>query len=186
MNSTSLILIASRLSVAVALTTLAACVPQQAPAPAPQTQRPGPAAPRPLPPPPPLPSSDWRDLPLTPGIWSYQDLGASSRAQYGPRGAEPGLILSCDKTTHQIDFSRLGTTTGNTMTVRTSFGARNLPLSIRATPIPYVLGRVSADDNLLDSIAFSRGRFTVVVPGTAMLVIPAWAEPARVVEDCRS
>jgi hypothetical protein len=34
-------------------------------------------------------------------------------------------------------------------------------------------------------MVFSRGRFTVEVPGAPMLVIPAWPEPARVIEDCR-
>lgn len=183
MKAKSIILLASRLSIPVALGMLAACVAERTPAP--QPQRPAPVVSRPLPPPPPPPSSDWRDVALTPGTWTYQDLGANSRAQYGPPGAEPGFIVSCDKTAHQIVFSRIGTTTGNTMTVRTSFGARNLPISVRTTPIPYVLGRLGADDKLLDDIAFSRGRFTIEVPGTAMLVIPAWAEPARVVEDCR-
>ena len=42
-----------------------------------------------------------------------------------------------------------------------------------------------AYDPLLDAIAFSRGRFTVESESGAMLVLPAWPEPARVVEDCR-
>jgi hypothetical protein len=71
------------------------------------------------------------------------------------------------------------------MTVRTSAGTRSLPLSLQAEPRAYVWSALPATDRLLDQIAFSRGRFTVEVPGTQMLVIPAWAEPARVVEDCR-
>jgi hypothetical protein len=34
-------------------------------------------------------------------------------------------------------------------------------------------------------MAFSRGRFMVEAQGMATLVLPAWPEPARVVEDCR-
>jgi hypothetical protein len=72
------------------------------------------------------------------------------------------------------------------MTVRTTSVARNLPLSVQTEPLAYVSGMVSANDPLLDAIAFSRGRFTVEVPGLPMLVLPAWPEPARVIEDCRS
>jgi hypothetical protein len=34
-------------------------------------------------------------------------------------------------------------------------------------------------------MAFSRGRFLVTVEGGASLVVPAWPELARVIEDCR-
>jgi hypothetical protein len=70
------------------------------------------------------------------------------------------------------------------MTVRTSSTARNLPLSVQGQAAG-VFTSLSANDRFLDDMVFSRGRFTVEVPGTPMLVIPAWPEPARVVEDCR-
>jgi hypothetical protein len=71
------------------------------------------------------------------------------------------------------------------MTVRTSSTARSLPVSVQAEPLPSASVGLTATDRLLDEIAFSRGRFTVELPGTPMLIIPAWPEPARVVEDCR-
>ena len=40
-------------------------------------------------------------------------------------------------------------------------------------------------DPLLDQIAFSRGRFLVQAEGGPSLILPAWPEPARVIEDCR-
>jgi len=40
-------------------------------------------------------------------------------------------------------------------------------------------------DPLLDAIAFSRGRIAVGLPGTPAIVLPGWAKPARVAEDCR-
>jgi len=43
-----------------------------------------------------------------------------------------------------------------------------------------------AYDGLLDAMSFSRGRIAVTVSGTPMLVVPAWPEVARVVEDCRA
>jgi hypothetical protein len=68
--------------------------------------------------------------------------------------------------------------------LRTSSFARNLPLSVDPSGAG-VFAALPANDRLLDAMVFSRGRFTVEVPGTPMLVIPAWPEPARVVEDCR-
>jgi hypothetical protein len=71
------------------------------------------------------------------------------------------------------------------MTVRTSSSARSFPLSV-AEGGQYIYVALPVRDAFLDDVAFSRGRFTVMVPGTAMLVIPSWPEPSRVIEDCRS
>jgi hypothetical protein len=71
------------------------------------------------------------------------------------------------------------------MTVRTTGQSRTLSMSVQAEPLPYVWAALPANDRFLDEIVFSRGRFTVEVPGLPMLVLPAWAEPARVIEDCR-
>ena len=162
-----------------------ACVPKrEAPPPPPQpvpVERPRPV---PVPPPPPA-AADWRDMRLTPGAWYYRNEGATSQAVFGPANSEASFIVRCDRARRQVTLSREGITSGNMMTVRTSSGARNLPLSVQAEPLPYVSSALPANDRFLDSIAFSRGRFTVEVPGKPMLVIPAWPEPARVVEDCR-
>jgi hypothetical protein len=62
-------------------------------------------------------------------------------------------------------------------------------LSIPASFDPLT-NRISASlpayDGLLDAMSFSRGRISVTVSGTPMLVVPAWPELARVVEDCRA
>jgi hypothetical protein len=94
--------------------------------------------------------------------------------------------MRCDRASRQVRLSRQGGAGGNLMTLRTSYGARNLPASAEAQPLPYVSAALSANDRTLDQIAFSRGRFTIEVPGLPMLVMPSWAEPARVIEDCRS
>ena len=39
---------------------------------------------------------------------------------------------------------------------------------------------------LLYSLAYSRGRFVVEGGGAARLVLPAWPEAARAIEDCRN
>lgn len=42
-----------------------------------------------------------------------------------------------------------------------------------------------ASDSLLDALGYSRGRFIIEQQGLPTLVIPAWPEIERVVEDCR-
>jgi hypothetical protein len=162
---------------------LASCAPRS---PAPPPPRPQPIEPaRPVPPPPPPAAADWRDIPLSRGTWFYSNQGGTSQALFGAPNSEGIFIVRCDPARRQVSLWREGTTSGNMMTVRTSFGARNFPLSVQAEPLPYVHTALPATDRFLDNMAFSRGRFTVEVPGTPMLVLPAWAEPARVIEDCR-
>ena len=43
----------------------------------------------------------------------------------------------------------------------------------------------AASDRQLDAMAFSRGRFMLEVSGLPTLVLPAWAEVGKVIEDCR-
>lgn len=159
------------------------CMPRREPPPPVQPERPVAPPVRALPPPP--PRANWQDLPLTQGRWLYRNEGQSSLALFGPADGEASFIVRCDRARRQVALSRAGITTGNTMTVRTSYFARSLPLSIQAEPLNSVVASLPAGDRFLDGIVFSRGRFTVEVPGTPMLVIPAWPEPARVVEDCR-
>ena len=45
---------------------------------------------------------------------------------------------------------------------------------------------LAAADPLLDAIASSRGRIGFTVTGQPSLVVPAWAEAPRVIEDCRA
>jgi len=163
----------------------AACVPrQEPPPPAPQPQPPAtrPASPRPAPPP---PRTNWQDLPLSPGNWSYRQDGQGSTASFGAANGEGQIALRCDLARRQIMLSRQGAAPGSMMTVRTSTSARTFPMSSAGQTPVAVHASIAPGDRFLDAIAFSRGRFTVEVPGTTMLVIPSWPEPARVVEDCR-
>lgn len=157
------------------------CAPTSAPPPPEPRQ---PAAPRPVAPPPPPPAANWQDMPLSPGTWVYSSQPASSQALFGPAASEAAFIVRCDRQRRVVELSREGTSAGP-MTVRTSTGARNFQTSARTEPLAYVSTSVNPGDRFLDAIAFSRGRFTVEMPGAPMLVIPSWPEPARVVEDCR-
>lgn len=173
----------SKLLILAGAACLTACVPQ-ADAPPPPVQD-APAPPPAAPPPPPPPSANWQDIALTPGDWSYgREAYGTTAARFGAAETESLFIVRCEPS-RQVRLSVEGRTTG-AMTLRTSFGARSLPLTVQAQPIAYSSATIAATDPLLDNMAFSRGRFTVEVPGSATLVLPAWAEVARVVEDCRS
>lgn len=146
---------------------LSACTSK--PPPAPEVER-APSvrqAPPPVVAPPPVETSagDWRDRPLTPGDWSY-DSGAGE-ARYA------GFSLRCDGARRQVVLSRAGAT--GPLRLRTTYGERVLPAG----------AALPAADPLLDEMAFSRGRFMVEAAGQPALILPAWPEPARVVEDCR-
>ena len=153
-------------------------VPQPAPAPAPVRVAPPVVRPAPV-----QPRVEWQDLPDTPGAWTFDGGPQQLRASFG--ASQPSFILRCDLQGRQIQLLRPGVTTGNAMTVQTSDSRRSLPLSVSTdgTATPYVT--LNAQDPLFDSMAFSRGHFSVEVPGLPMLVIPSWPEPARVVEECR-
>ncbi|WP_267419170.1 hypothetical protein, partial [Sphingomonas sp. GC_Shp_1] len=146
--------------------------PPRAPAPPPAAPRPAPA------------SSDWRDWPLTPGVWRYRPDDRGSLAAFGLAGAEPVLTLRCDRAARQVALSRPGTR-ATPLTIRTTSVTRALPVQPGGATPPTVTAVLAANDSLLDAIGFSRGRFIVEQAGLSALVIPAWAEIERVTEDCR-
>jgi hypothetical protein len=82
----------------------------------------------------------------------------------------------------RITLLRTGVAGGQAIVVRTTFGERRLPAAGQSAGLAASL---AASDPLLDEMMFSRGHFLVKADGAADLVIPAWAEPARVIEDCR-
>ena len=150
--------------------------PRDEPArPAPQVQVPSPVAP---------PSADWRDIPLTPGNWRYGPQASGSAASFGPAGGEALFVVRCDRANRRLILSLRGAQQGP-MTIRTSTLSRALPIQVEEGASAYSNAVLAAVDPFLDAMVFSRGRFTVEAPGQRMLVIPSWAEPARVVEDCR-
>lgn len=126
-----------------------------------------------------VPDTAWIDAPLSPGDWRYET-GAAPRALFGLPG-QPSFTVRCE--TRQIILSRAGAGNATTLLVRASSGARSLPARAAGGAVEASL---PASDPFLDAMLFSRGRFAVEAPGLPRLIVPAWPEPARVVEDCRS
>ena len=125
------------------------------------------------------PGEDWRDIPLSAGGWLYRP--SSGDATFGPPGAAR-FTARCDRTERIVTLARTGAS-GSALTIQTSSATRTLP----AQPQNGAdVASLRASDPFLDAIAFSRGRFVVTSPPAPRLVIPAWPEFARVVEDCRA
>jgi hypothetical protein len=70
------------------------------------------------------------------------------------------------------------------LTVWTSSLERSVPSSFNPATRRLTI-EFSANDPLLDALANSRGRLGFTVSSQPPLVVPAWPEAARVVEDCR-
>ncbi|WP_313809003.1 hypothetical protein [Sphingobium sp.] len=171
-------------ALATAFLLLASCVgapEQHAPAP---VSAPRPASAPPSAPPPPA-TVQWQDRGTTSGDWRYQVDGAGSVALFGVDAQSSLFVIRCDRGTRRISFLRPGLA-GTAMTVRTSYGTVSWPASAAVGTAPATQAIRAANDTALDQIAYSRGRFAVEVPGQPTLILPAWAEVGRVVEDCRA
>jgi hypothetical protein len=112
----------------------------------------------------------------TPGDWRFA-ASPAPEAIYG-EGAASAFRLHCDSAGRRVVLTRLDAGAAAALTVRTSFGVRQLPLSAGSAALP-------AADALLDDIVSSRGRFAVEADGLPGLILPTWPEPARVIEECR-
>lgn len=154
---------------------VAACVPRAAP-PAPL---PAPApAPVPTPPPPTPPPVNWMDAPLSPGDWRYRQDADGAAAVFQSEAVSFSLRCAGGS----VRLILMGSQ-APALYFNTSYGDR------RVTAIPVDTNRtavsLAAADPLLDQIAFSRGRFLVQAEGGTRLILSAWPEIARVVEECR-
>jgi hypothetical protein len=163
-----------------ALLALAACVPRTAP-PAPV---PAPA-PRPvaLPPEEAPPPYDWTQVALSAGGWRFSVEASRPRATFSaPEGLR--LILSCERSGFvSIGFRGMQAEHPPGLSIRTTFGERLLATTSSRTG--EMSATLPAGDQLLDQMAFSRGRIEIGADGGPHLVVPAWPEIARVIEDCR-
>jgi len=109
-------------------------------------------------------------LPIAAGQWSYFATATGSVASYGS-----SITLRCDRSTRTVTISRPGAAPA-ALTIATSSLTRTLPIG----------GRLLANDQLLDAITFSRGRFLVSGGTGPILAVPSWPEAARSIEDCRN
>lgn len=109
-------------------------------------------------------------LPLASGQWSYFATADGSIAMYGTQ-----IQLRCERTARTVIIARPNAAPA-ALTIATDSLSRTLPPG----------GRLTADDPLLDAMAFSRGRFIASGGGGPTIAVPSWPEAARSIEDCRN
>lgn len=130
------------------------------------------------------PTVDYSTATPVEGNWTYVTLPGGSEATFAKNAAQPQLSVTCSRPTRQVTLSKPATGAAAFFSVWTTAQTRNLPSSYNPAT-GKLSATLAAFDPILDAIAFSRGRVEVSVSGQAALVVPSWAEAARVIEDCR-
>jgi hypothetical protein len=119
------------------------------------------------------------------GTWTYAATADGSEARFANTSAIPQVFIHCTRATRRISIAKPASAAAPSINVWTSSLTRGV-----ASRFDPATGRLTIDlaasDPLLDAIASSRGRIGFSAAAQPPLVVPAWAEAARVVEDCRA
>lgn len=118
------------------------------------------------------------------GNWLYGSTPDGSEATFSNSSGQPQLTIRCTRSTRRVTILKAASSASPSLWVWTSSEKMTLPATF--DPIAQ---KVSADlgayDPFLDAIASSRGRIGFSSSGLEALVVPPWADVARVIEDCR-
>lgn len=129
--------------------------------------------------------ADFSNIVPIAGDWSYLPAGDGSEAWFTSADGHPQLWIHCVRATRHVSIARPAAISSPIINVWTSSEVRAV-----AAAFNPATSRLTADfanyDTLLDAIAASRGRIAFSISGEPALVVPAWPEVARVIEDCRS
>jgi hypothetical protein len=118
------------------------------------------------------------------GDWSYASSSDGSDATFANSSGSPQLRVHCVRSLRQVSISRPAGAPAPVMNVWTSSASRSVVSSFDPATrrLTIVFGNT---DPLLDAIANSRGRLGFAIGSDPALIVPAWAEVSRVIEDCR-
>jgi hypothetical protein len=133
----------------------------------------------------PAAAQDLRTATPIAGSWSYAPSADGSEAVFANATGSPQLWVHCTRSTRRVTISKAETAAAPAMNIWTSSLSRIVPSSFNPAT-----GRLTSDlanyDPLLDAIVSSRGRVGFSAGTQPPLVVPPWAEVARVIEDCRA
>ena len=119
------------------------------------------------------------------GTWSYAPVKDGSEAVFANDAGSPQLWVHCNRATRRVTISRTATAAAPALNVWTSSLTKSVASSFSPTTSRLTIDLANFDP-LLDAIASSRGRVGFTVGTQPSLVVPPWAEPVRVIEDCRA
>ena len=118
------------------------------------------------------------------GNWTFAQASDGGTATFLNASAIPQLTIRCSRATRRVAIAKPGNGAVPFLTVWTSTMSRAVPASFDPATARITI-QLPAYDPLLDALAFSRGRLAVYIADKPALVVPAWPEVARVIEDCR-
>jgi hypothetical protein len=119
------------------------------------------------------------------GDWSYVATPDGSEATFANGGGAPQLWIHCTRSTRQVSIAKAATAAAPFIAIWTSSQTRSVPASFNPATGRLTI-QLGANDSLLDALSNSRARLGFTIGNEPPLVVPAWAEPVRVVEDCRA
>lgn len=123
-------------------------------------------------------------MPLA-GDWAYAAVPDGSEAVFTNASGYPQLWIHCARATRRVSVAMSAAAAAPFIDVWTSSATRRLAAAFDPAR-RRLTGQVEGNDPLLDAMANSRGRLGFTAGSAAPLVVPAWPEVARVVEDCRA
>jgi hypothetical protein len=119
------------------------------------------------------------------GNWSYAPASDGSEAVFANATGYPQVWIRCSRSMRRVSIALPAAAAVPTVNVWTSSVTRGVASSFNPAS-----GRATVDfanfDPLLDAVANSRGRIGFALGSQPALVVPAWPEVARVIEDCRA
>ena len=119
------------------------------------------------------------------GNWTYRAIAGGTEADFVDASAVVRLQIKCNRASRIVSIVRTGVpAAAPTLTVWTTAMSRTIPARFLTTK--ELVADLASTDPLLDSIAFSRGRFASAASGAPMVALPSAPEVTRVIEDCRS
>ena len=119
------------------------------------------------------------------GNWTYAATADGSEAVFASATGSAQLWVHCTRATRRVSIAKPATGAAPLLNVWTSSLTRSAPASFNPATARLTID-IAATDPLLDAIVSSRGRIGFTVTGQPSLVVPVWAEAARVIEDCRA
>ena len=119
------------------------------------------------------------------GNWTYSATADGSDASFANASGIPQVIIHCARATRRVSIAKAASEAVPFVNVWTSSLTKSVASSFNPATGRLMID-LSASDPLLDALANSRGRLGFTAGSQSALVIPAWAEAARVIEDCRA
>ena len=119
------------------------------------------------------------------GSWRYATTSDGSTVTFSNSSGQPQLTIRCTRATRRVAILKNSSAASASLWVWTSSQMKTLPATYDASSA-RVSAELGAYDSFLDAIASSRGRIGFSTSGLAALVVPPWADVARVIEDCRA